>query len=65
MDRVGSVEFGDWLVHELMKARLLVSPHSRLDRQKSSVRIAMLQSAERLLIEFLLLQEKMLGEPLG
>jgi hypothetical protein len=48
-----------------MKARLLVSPHSRLDRQKSSVRIATLQSAERLLIEFLLLQEKMLGEPLG
>jgi len=61
MDKIGSVEFGNWLINELMKEKLLPKSQSKLAVKTKDARIADLKSAEKLLLEFLLHQEDMIG----
>jgi hypothetical protein len=65
MDKVGSVEFGDWLIHELMKQKLLSMPKSESALKAKNARVTALKGGEKLLLEFLSHQEVMMGRPTG
>jgi hypothetical protein len=61
MNEIGSVEFGNWLINELMKETLLAKPSAQMAIKRTSARLASLKGAEKLLLEFLRHQEAMMG----
>lgn len=60
LDLIGSVEFGDWLINECEREALLALSGDEAARQAASVRLAALEQAKQLLLEFLTLQEEMM-----
>lgn len=65
MIKVGSVEFGNWIINALMKEKLLSKPASKSAVETSKVRVSRLKSAENLLPEFLLHPEEMMRRAPG
>jgi hypothetical protein len=60
MDDIGTVEFGDWLLFELRKAKLRSQSTNARIRLAASRRTADLQIAKKLLRESLKVQSEMI-----
>lgn len=60
-DLIGSVEFGDWLINECEAESERLESTNLATYKAAKARLAALEQAKQLLLEFLTLQEQMLA----
>jgi hypothetical protein len=61
LDLIGSVEFGDWLINECEAETAQLESTNLAAYKSAKARLAALEQAKQLLLEFLTLQEQMLA----